>query len=100
MRFTGRATRSEFWWFAPVALIPPAVAATMLEWKQVVLWIRPLLGPMVLTVWILALLLLVPLHIIAIVFSVMTASSVLGMTLVPSETGRNRFGPNPFEAAR
>ena len=151
MRFSGRTTRSDFWWFAPVAIVPPIVAVQQIDWSQVeiwgiwrllvvmccalpllsaasrrlqdtgedghqaiypfmpfivlwfgyqtVIWIGPILGPAVFFVWFLALIILVPLHIIAFIGSLIIASSVLGMMLVPSQPGRKRFGANPFEVA-
>ncbi|NOC46228.1 DUF805 domain-containing protein [Ruegeria sp. HKCCD7559] len=35
---SGRATRSEFWWFAPVALVLPIVTATQLKWQKAETW--------------------------------------------------------------
>ncbi|WP_282120107.1 DUF805 domain-containing protein [Ruegeria atlantica] len=32
--YSGRATRSEFWWFAPVALVFPMLAITQLNWQN------------------------------------------------------------------
>ena len=37
-QFSGRASRSEFWWFAPVALIPPVVGGTQLSWDNIDFW--------------------------------------------------------------
>lgn len=34
-RFSGRATRSEFWWFAPVAIVPPALVGAQLRWDVI-----------------------------------------------------------------
>ncbi len=34
-QFSGRASRAEFWWFAPVALIPPIVGGTQMSWNNI-----------------------------------------------------------------
>lgn len=31
-RFSGRASRAEFWWFAPVGALPPLAVGLNLEW--------------------------------------------------------------------
>ena len=46
---------------------------------------------------LLALLILVPLHFIALLVSLWVASSVIGMMLVSSQPGPNKYGPNPNE---
>lgn len=150
---SGRTSRSDFWCFAPVALTPPVLFATQVDWLVVELWgiwklatlfvlSLPLLnaaarrlqdtgmegtsafypfapfvvlwvgyqfilwfgwvlavttGPWVFGVWILALVILTPLHIIAFFVSLFMTSSIIGQMLVSSEPGPNRFGPNPLE---
>ncbi|MFN5997938.1 MAG: DUF805 domain-containing protein [Paracoccaceae bacterium] len=37
-QFSGRASRTEFWWFAPVALIPPVVGGTQLSLDNIDFW--------------------------------------------------------------
>lgn len=32
LRFSGRASRAEFWWFAPVAALPPVAVGIHLDW--------------------------------------------------------------------
>ncbi|MEP4198980.1 MAG: DUF805 domain-containing protein [Aliishimia sp.] len=32
--FTGRASRSEFWWFAPIAIAPPLYVANEIAWTK------------------------------------------------------------------
>ncbi len=37
-QFSGRASRTEFWWFAPVASVPPVLGGTQLSWDNIDLW--------------------------------------------------------------
>jgi uncharacterized membrane protein YhaH (DUF805 family) len=54
-QFSGRATRSEFWWFAPVAAIPPVMLINYLQWFPPDFW----------GIWKLGLLFLVALPLLA-----------------------------------
>ncbi|MCK4711539.1 MAG: DUF805 domain-containing protein [Marinosulfonomonas sp.] len=152
--FSGRASRSEFWWFFPIGLALPIAAGAQLSWRVVEIWgiwrllvvmgfALPLLAassrrlqdvgeeghqamfpftPLII-LWVgymvlygsvmleglmvgsglfmilglLALLILVPLHFIALLVSLWVASSVIGMMLVSSQPGPNKYGPNPNE---
>lgn len=46
---------------------------------------------------ILALLVLVPAYLFALLTRLMSIGPIIGMLIVPSEPGTNRFGPNPNE---
>ncbi len=37
-QFSGRTSRAEFWWFAPIALIPPVVGGLHLSWYNIDFW--------------------------------------------------------------
>lgn len=37
-QFSGRASRSEFWWFVPVALVPPVLASHKMSWYNLEFW--------------------------------------------------------------
>ena len=37
-QFSGRASRSEFWWFVPVALVPPVLANLKMSWSNFEFW--------------------------------------------------------------
>ena len=37
-QFSGRASRSEFWWFVPVALVPPVLAGLKMSWYNFEFW--------------------------------------------------------------
>jgi uncharacterized membrane protein YhaH (DUF805 family) len=37
-QFSGRASRSEFWWFAPVAVIAPVLGGVMMSWDNIDFW--------------------------------------------------------------
>lgn len=43
-------------------------------------------------------LVLLPVYLFALWASVMLAASIIGLLLLPSEPGSNRYGPNPLEA--
>ena len=45
----------------------------------------------------LALLLLVPLYLLSFVVAIFMTASIIGMMLVSSQPGPNRYGPNPLE---
>lgn len=150
-QFSGRATRSEFWWFAPVGLLPPLFVANQLAWDRfeffgiwrVVLLILismpllaagsrrlqdageeghqillPFMPPILLwlgyqalywfslgtavfglglVIGFLALLILIPAYLFALLASFMLLGPVVGMLLVPSEPTSNEYGPNPHE---
>lgn len=36
--FFGRATRSEFWWFAPIAIVPPIWVGNEVAWDKFEFW--------------------------------------------------------------
>lgn len=38
LRFSGRASRAEFWWFAPVAALPPLAVGLNLDWTPIEFW--------------------------------------------------------------
>lgn len=149
----GRMNRSDFFRFAPIALIPPVLFATEVDWLDVhrwhgmaklaalfvfsvpllnaiarrlndagfskaeafypfaplailwvgyqcILWVGLLLaelaGFLVLTFWLLALFVLIPLHIIAFFLTLMITATVIGQTLVPSTShpALNRINSN------
>ena len=48
-------------------------------------------------IWILALLVLGPLHIITLVAALVFTASILGQMLISSESRTNKYGPNPHE---
>lgn len=150
-------TRRTFWQFAPVAVVPPTVFASQVNWLDVhtwhgmarltglfvvslpllnalsrrlndagadgkqafapfaplaILWvgyqcmlwggvlIGSLGGAAVFAVWLIALLLLIPLHLVALVATLITTANVIGQALVPSDPGFNRYGPNPHEVPK
>jgi len=37
-QFSGRSTRREFWWFAPVAAIPPVTVGSQMSWINMDFW--------------------------------------------------------------
>ena len=141
--FSGRASRAEFWWFAPVASILPISVALHLDWRVSLSWgigqlfvvmmaSLPLLSAMsrrlqdtgedgyqaifpfmpIIVFWlgyqlvlgfslliggpilwlILAFLTLLPAFLASLVVSVMVTSSIIGLMLIASDTGENRFG--------
>ncbi|MCX8952121.1 DUF805 domain-containing protein [Ruegeria sp. NA] len=144
--FSGRATRAEFWWFAPLAAMMPIIVTLHLDWRVSFGWgigrlivvmatSIPLLAAMsrrlqdtgedghqalypfmpIILIWIghqvfllfslliggpilwliLAFLTLGPMFLAALVASVMVTANIIGMMLVASEPGNNRFGvPN------
>ena len=152
LSFRGRATRSEFWWFAPLGLIPPIALGASYSWWPVdprgiwrlgllflvsvpllaagsrrlqdvgeeghqiaypfmpllMFWIIgvslflalhiPVLASWALVLLFLLGLVLLPVYLFALWASVMLAASIVGLLLLPSEPGSNRYDPNPSEA--
>ena len=149
--FKGRAIRSEFWWFAPIGILPTIIACWNIGWGKfeiyggwwmlllifvpitflaagsrrlqdmgeeghqilypflpvIMLWIAfqalswfsliTLLLGIAFIMGILALLVLVPAYLFALLTRLMSICPIIGMLIVPSEPGTNRFGPNPNE---
>jgi uncharacterized membrane protein YhaH (DUF805 family) len=91
---TGMEGTSAFYPFAPFVVLWVGYQCILrVGWA-----VGVLTGPWVILVWLLALLILTPLHIIALVASLFLTSSVIGQMLVSSDPGSNRYGPNPHEA--
>lgn len=150
-QFSGRASRSEFWWFAPIAFLPGLIMGMRLDWLaldfwgvwrllllmlislpllagmsrrlqdtgepghqaaypfvplallwvgyQMIFWFSLFTAPFIIGLLVgwFALILLMPLYIFSLFASAFTAASVIGMMLVASQPGPNRYGPNPTE---
>lgn len=47
-QFSGRASRSEFWWFAPIAVIAPVLGGVMISWDNIDFWGISRLGVLIL----------------------------------------------------
>ncbi|MCE8509258.1 DUF805 domain-containing protein [Ruegeria pomeroyi] len=95
---TGEDGNSAFYPFMPFVI--------MWVGYQCILWIGYALALAsggtafvpVLLIWLLALLVVAPLHIVCLFVSLMITANVMGQLLVASEPGENRYGPNPLES--
>lgn len=90
----GEDGTAAFWPFMPFIILWVAY--------QLVYWIGIALaavggGFLTVIIFLFALLILVPLHIVALVASLIATAHILGHLLVSSEADTNKYGPNPHE---